>query len=400
MLKSSIGNPVFGVKGASVLTPYLNIVKDTPIDYMHGVLEGVTKTLLHKFWLNGKYKDYRFYLNKHIKSIDVFLLKIKPPHEFRRSPRSLEKSGKYWKASELKAWLLYYCIPTLFDLLHADYLLHLSLLVKSMHILLNSEISLNDLEMAKKMLHIFYKTIVQLYPQEVCTMNVHSLIHLCKTVRNYGPLWCYSSFAFESMNGHLKLHCHGTRNVLPQLVRNLRFHQRTLNDKYSSDIRVDGIRGKIKQSKLSVKLVKALKDGHFVHDNEFFMVFMKYKHKGVLYCAAKNVELKRDSSYCKFISKQGTILYGSILTFCLSGNDHVAIIEAYEIVQNALDGIKSNIVELNSFTAAHPCVFKIYGLKSLHAVLVTSLLNKCIHISMQEKDYDIITPISNPYEHH
>ena len=60
VLKSSIGNPVFGVKGASVLTPNLNIVKDTPIDYMHGVLEGVTKTLLHKFWLNGKYKDYRF----------------------------------------------------------------------------------------------------------------------------------------------------------------------------------------------------------------------------------------------------------------------------------------------------------------------------------------------------
>ena len=80
----------------------------------------------------------------------MFLLKIKPPHEFRRSPRSLEKSGKYWKASELKSWLLYYCIPTLFDLLLADYLLHMSQLVKSMHILLNSEISLNDLEMAKK----------------------------------------------------------------------------------------------------------------------------------------------------------------------------------------------------------------------------------------------------------
>ncbi len=70
---------------------------------MHGVLEGVTKTLLHKFWLNGKYKDHRYYLNKHVKQIDKFLLKIKPPHEFRRSPRSLEKYGKYWKASELKA---------------------------------------------------------------------------------------------------------------------------------------------------------------------------------------------------------------------------------------------------------------------------------------------------------
>ncbi len=76
VLKSSPGKPVFGVKGASVLTPYLNIVKDTPIDYMHGVLEDVTKTLLHKFWLNGKYKDHGYYLNKHVKQIDKFLLKI------------------------------------------------------------------------------------------------------------------------------------------------------------------------------------------------------------------------------------------------------------------------------------------------------------------------------------
>ncbi len=76
-----------------------------------------------------------------------------------RSPRSLEKSGKYWKASELKAWLLYYGIPTLFELLHVDYLLHLSLLVKSIHLLLNSEISSTDLEIAEKM----FFSIIQLF---------------------------------------------------------------------------------------------------------------------------------------------------------------------------------------------------------------------------------------------
>ena len=39
-------SPVYGVKGQSVLTPYLNITKDVPIDYMHAVLEGVARTLL------------------------------------------------------------------------------------------------------------------------------------------------------------------------------------------------------------------------------------------------------------------------------------------------------------------------------------------------------------------
>ena len=59
--------PRFGVKGLSVLSPYMNIIKDTAIDYMHAVLEGVVKTILHKFWLNGKYKNYPF----------IFLIKLK-----------------------------------------------------------------------------------------------------------------------------------------------------------------------------------------------------------------------------------------------------------------------------------------------------------------------------------
>ena len=60
-------------------------------------------------------------------------------------------------ASELRAWLLYYSIPILFKLLHSDYLLHTNLLVKALHILLNSEISsTNDLSTAEIMLTVFY----------------------------------------------------------------------------------------------------------------------------------------------------------------------------------------------------------------------------------------------------
>ena len=44
-----------------------------------------------------------------------------------------------------------------------------------------------------------------------CTMNVHSLRHLVTCVRNWGPLWAYSCFTFESFNGLLKSRFHGTR---------------------------------------------------------------------------------------------------------------------------------------------------------------------------------------------
>ena len=53
-------------------------------------------------------------------------------------------------ASELRAWLLYYSIPILFELLHSDYLLRTNLLLKALHtgIFLNSE-ACNDLSTAE-----------------------------------------------------------------------------------------------------------------------------------------------------------------------------------------------------------------------------------------------------------
>ena len=43
------------------------------------------------------------------------------------------------------------------------------------------------------------------------TMNVHPLKHIPDRVRNWGPLWKYSCFPFESCNGHLKRYFHGIR---------------------------------------------------------------------------------------------------------------------------------------------------------------------------------------------
>ena len=54
-----------------------------------------------------------------------------------------------------------------------------------------------------------------------CTMNVHLPRHLPECVRNWGPLWAYSCFPFESMNGHLKTHFHGTRCMNAQVRLNI-----------------------------------------------------------------------------------------------------------------------------------------------------------------------------------
>ena len=44
-------------------------------------------------------------------------------------------------------------------------------------------------------------------------MKIHQLIHLGECVRDWGPLWSFSCFPFESMNSVLKDHFNGTKNM-------------------------------------------------------------------------------------------------------------------------------------------------------------------------------------------
>jgi hypothetical protein len=187
------------------------------------VLEGVAKSLFN-CWFESKHHGKRFYLGRQVKEIDKHLLRIRPPHEFRRTPRSV-KTSKYWKAPEYRAWLLFYALPIVSKFLPLDYIEHFSLLVSSMHVLLGTSISSSDIEVVNLMLVRFYELIPLLYPEILCTSNIHSLIHLCGFVTNWGPLWCYSTFGFENLNGYLKKHSHGTRNVLPQMIQAVKLRQ-------------------------------------------------------------------------------------------------------------------------------------------------------------------------------
>ncbi len=59
----------------------INLVDSVPVDYMHAVLEGVTRC---KSWFNSA-KPY--YLGRKSAEIDSELLKQTPPHEFSRPPQ-------------------------------------------------------------------------------------------------------------------------------------------------------------------------------------------------------------------------------------------------------------------------------------------------------------------------
>ena len=61
--------PILGVKGTSVLSSSLNLIEGVPIDYMHAILEGISRRIL-SVCLDSKNHSRRYYLGRATEEID------------------------------------------------------------------------------------------------------------------------------------------------------------------------------------------------------------------------------------------------------------------------------------------------------------------------------------------
>jgi len=88
----------YGVKGPAWLAtvPEFDLIDGMSFDYMHCVLLGVTRLLL-RLWFTPSFHGESWYLNSVVKEIDDRLCSIRPPDEIQRTPRSIEKTLKFWK---------------------------------------------------------------------------------------------------------------------------------------------------------------------------------------------------------------------------------------------------------------------------------------------------------------
>lgn len=211
-------NPCFGVKGPSWLSTCCpDIINGTAIDYMHCVLLGIVRKLL-VLWFEPKYSAKSFSISRYVSVADSRLSSIRPPYFIKRHPRDIKEHSKYWKASECRAWLFYYSVPVLFGLMKEQFFEHYLLLVEAIYILNLESISSSDLDHADELLVKFCGMFALLYGNEHMSANLHQLLHLTSTVKQLGPLWVYSCFAFESLNGKLAHFFHGTQNPVVQIA--------------------------------------------------------------------------------------------------------------------------------------------------------------------------------------
>lgn len=365
-----IENGIIGIS-PGICFDHFDMVKSFCIDYMHNVLIGVTKSTM-EFWLSPKKhhesllsKKSRAWLNERIES-------IKPCRFITRLPRSLALRRTF-KASEYRSLLLYYLPVCLQGVLAKKYLDHFKLLSACIFKLLGTHISDQDLTTAENCLQIFVRQYEEYYGQENMTMNVHLLIHIVSCVRNLGPLWAQSMFAFESNNAVFSRYVNGNQDIMAQvnlkyamkeIVKTEKEHTKTnVHFSVNKTIRLTECEKiAIASRKILLKNISAVPI-HCVYENSIDR-----------YTSIQYTKAKRTIDY--FVELENAI--GKVKYYFHYQNQNFAVIEEFEMVTNInhiIEVVPKNIVQV---------------------YLVEDIKKKFIYISFCGKHFITVRP--NPFE--
>ena len=64
-----------------------------------------------------------------------------------------------------------------------------------------------------------------LYSKAAMTYNLHQLLHLARSVADWGLLWAHSGYCFESGNGRIMRQIHAAKGVIHQICRLILMNQ-------------------------------------------------------------------------------------------------------------------------------------------------------------------------------
>lgn len=212
MLQVEPGETILGILYPS---PFINLLKFNIVygfvpDYMHCVLEGVGKQLTNHHLSTMTEIE--------IKNSDEILKHIKYPCQVSRLARPLSVRND-WSAREWENFILFSSVPLFSIKLSKKLLDHWMIFVESIYILLNDNITGIELDRADEMLHKFVSQMEPFFGIRMMTSNVHQLLHLSKSVLDWGPLWAHSTFPFESENRNLLRAIRCARGATQQIVR-------------------------------------------------------------------------------------------------------------------------------------------------------------------------------------
>ena len=234
------------------------------------------------------------------------------------------------------------------------------------------------------------------------------LAHICDCVEDWGPLWCFSTFGFENLNGYLRKYAHGTGNILPQLVESFMMHQASSlaalpnenNDETVSFIKYlntthhqEGNRN-CKQVMLPNEEMDALLKDRILIEEVKVSVVSSYKIHNEVKPRPMICKTKRDSSVCQ-IKYYEKVLFVSVRRFCIINSSVIGIGNVFETVHgNIFDDIGTP--SINNYTLSNGSgvinrfIFKVRKLSvtnSIVAFTASSIIQLCVHIHCTYKTF-------------
>lgn len=209
---------LYGSTGLSIMCKFkhFNVVHGFALDYMHALLLGTMKRLAN-LWLDSTSSKEAYYIGLSIDRLNMRLADITLPSGF-RTPRSLSDRA-HWKANEWRAFLLYFALPVLVNILPGPFYDHFKMFASAVYTLSQDNILQDEIADAACLLNCFVCQYQDLYGVQNMVFNVHITRHMADAVKKMGPLWAFSAFPFESANGRLVKLCMGTKGVTTQICR-------------------------------------------------------------------------------------------------------------------------------------------------------------------------------------
>ena len=209
----------------------VGMVSSFVLDYMHLCCIGIMKRLLGR-WNSSKKAQTKCHLSvaqKELLEKQLQTYSLHVPSEFKRKLSSGFRNFKFWKATELRQFLLYAGIAILQEILPLKLFINYLHFAISMRILL-SEDQEENMDNVSFLLKKFVSRARKLYGDGFVSYNVHSLIHLPDDYCNFGPLDNVSCFPFENYLGvYIKGRLTGHNKPLEQICR----HVNNENSKFS-----------------------------------------------------------------------------------------------------------------------------------------------------------------------
>lgn len=400
---------VNGVKGVSLLMllPIFNIITSFPPEYMHCVLLGVVKLFLLT-WLNPKNCRKPWYIGTKSQILDKRLSEILPPCEITRTPQSVSNISQ-WKASEFKNFLIYYSLPCLKDLLPSVFYKHWFLLVYAIYVFDSDKITTEAYENATRAIKKFVGKAEMLYGMEIMKFNVHLLLHIPKSVKDFGALWAWSAFPYESYNFVLRSMLHSSQTILQQICKSyLRFQTVKYIDTFSkANCSVEG-------KKLYLKMLGTYKNrtGHrtivenrlIIFGNGKIVSLSLVEKLSIQALITENIQdhavsyerfifnnvSYHSSTYEKLCKRNNSIVETTFGTFMkITGIVCVTTLnkmEQYVIVGKYFEVLKDVLCSYN-YISSSSCSHSVRETNNVITCLPQNIRNKCILLPCNDKSY-------------